>query len=459
MGDPLRVPVLHLVEHLRIGGDSGVMRGLSHNAPSPFHPILAGIHLDPAYAHALQSAGVDVCGLNPDAPSADTLDSLAPHIRSGTPFLAMIHRAGAGSPPWDTLIPRLRRHGARLILVWNHFSEVDRSPAAADIDLICFGSRDSLWRHWIASGQPDPHTYLQRHRVLHCPIRPVPPLEAVRSAGAQLRARLGIPPDAFVIGDVCRPAPEKLDWMLVEVFPRLCRLVPQAVLLTREYPTRAAAALRTKVSPSQYVPLPLTSDVAEMTATYGAMDVLAHMTTMGESFGMALAEAQACGVPVVVNETPNPRCDNAQGELVRDGVTGFLASDPARVLDRLLHLARDPVSRKTLGEASHQQMHTPPYAPDSIRARFWNEVLRLADAKGWAIPLPRESTHPASGMPASPDLASCIPSDPAADPTPTPEGLAAHVRAYRNPPPWSAPPWTWFVQGRRLWWRIRRKRP
>lgn len=447
----MRVPVLHLVEHLRLGGDSGVMRGLSRNAPPPFRPLLAGIHTDPAYARALQTDGVDVCALNPPPGAADPLDALAQHIPPGTPFLAMIHRAGAGSPLWDTLIPRLRKHGAKLLLAWNHFSEVDRSPTAGDLDLLCFGSRDSLWRHWVAAGEPDPHLHLQRHRVLHCPIRPVPPLDDIRAAGRELRERLGIPSDAFVIGDVCRPAPEKLDWMLVEVFPRLLRLIPHAVLLTREYPARAAAALRATVPPTAYIPLPLTSDEAEMTATYGAMDVLAHMTTMGESFGMALAEALACGVPVVGNETPGRRCDNAQGELVRDGVTGFLASDPARVLDRLLHLARHPSARGEMAQAARLQSHTPPYAPASIRARFWREILHLAEVKGWSIPMPDESPQAGSGVTASPG--------PGTDPTPTPEELRAYRRAFKHPPAWSASPWTWRAQWRRLWWRIRRKRP
>lgn len=436
---PLRVPVLHLVEHLRIGGDSGVMRGLSRNPASPFHPVLAGFHADPLYLNALKGEGHAVCHLDP---ASDALAGLQPHIPKGTPFIAMIHRAGADSPLWNKTLALLRQHGAKILLAWNHFSEVDRSAAGSDIDLLCFGSRDSLWRHWIASGQPDPHAYLHRHRVLHCPIRPIPPLEGIRVAGADLRTRLGIPADAFVLGDVCRPAPEKLDWMLVELFPRLLRLVPHAVLLTREYPARAADTLRARM-PSRYFPLPLTSDEADMHATYGAMDVLAHLTTMGESFGMALAEALACGVPVVVNETPDPRCDNAQGELVRDGVTGFLASDPARVLERLVLLARDPACRQTMAQAARHQMHTPPYAPESIRAHLWHILRTLAETKGWDIPVTDGSTDADAGL----------------DPTPTPAELTAYRRGFRHPPAWCASPWIWRVQGRRLWWRIRRKRP
>jgi glycosyltransferase involved in cell wall biosynthesis len=59
-----------------------------------------------------------------------------------------------------------------------------------------------------------------------------------------------------------------------------------------------------------------------------------------DGYGYAPMEALACGVPVIVTE------DTGMKEHVREGVDGYVvpAGDPDALLDRLEHLAKQPLS-------------------------------------------------------------------------------------------------------------------
>lgn len=71
-----------------------------------------------------------------------------------------------------------------------------------------------------------------------------------------------------------------------------------------------------------------------------------------ESFGVAVAEASACQLPVVVSDA------GGLGEVVEDGVTGFIVprDDPASAAARLKRLAMDGSLREQLGHAGRARM-------------------------------------------------------------------------------------------------------
>lgn len=75
-----------------------------------------------------------------------------------------------------------------------------------------------------------------------------------------------------------------------------------------------------------------------------ASDIFVLAST-GEAFGLVLAEAMACGVPIVGSES------GAIPEIVEDGVTGFLAAprDEVSFADAIEKLARDKNLRRQLG--------------------------------------------------------------------------------------------------------------
>src|SRR5262249_27551186 len=82
-----------------------------------------------------------------------------------------------------------------------------------------------------------------------------------------------------------------------------------------------------------------------------ASDVLA-LPSRHEGFGLVLAEALACGVPVVAtNAGPMP-------EIVRDGQTGrlFAEEDVAALGAALLELLLDPARRREMGARGREDV-------------------------------------------------------------------------------------------------------
>jgi hypothetical protein len=82
-------------------------------------------------------------------------------------------------------------------------------------------------------------------------------------------------------------------------------------------------------------------------------DVLIH-PSLTEAFGVAVAEAQAMGLPVV--------CSDAGGlpENVAHEVTGFVVGrrDAIAMADRLVELASDPALRRRMGRAARRRAET-----------------------------------------------------------------------------------------------------
>lgn len=91
-----------------------------------------------------------------------------------------------------------------------------------------------------------------------------------------------------------------------------------------------------------------TADVLEVFQTAA---VAVH-TSWTESFGMALVEAQSCGVPVIAHDLEGMR------EVVSDGETGYLVppGDVAELANRLAQLLADPSLRNRLGAAGYTRM-------------------------------------------------------------------------------------------------------
>ena len=176
------------------------------------------------------------------------------------------------------------------------------------------------------------------------------PLLSVRDrlSVAEVKRRIGIPPEAPVVGKVARLFPLKGHEQFLAVASEIAPQVPETYfLLVGDGPLRAqihADAVRLglgqRVVMVGRVPPERVPDYIQ------AMDVVVH-TSLREGIARVLPQAAAVGKPVVTFDL-----DGAP-EVVRHEVSGFLVPpvDLTAVASRTVELLRDPDRCHAFGEA------------------------------------------------------------------------------------------------------------
>lgn len=100
---------------------------------------------------------------------------------------------------------------------------------------------------------------------------------------------------------------------------------------------------------------------------YGAADIFLHMTRIGESFGIVLAEAILCGLPVVTLQTPY--ADNSQAEVVGHNIGGLVANRYTGVYEAVTLLLENRQLRNLL-VAQGQKSIKERFSLDSVIDKF-----------------------------------------------------------------------------------------
>jgi glycosyltransferase involved in cell wall biosynthesis len=155
-------------------------------------------------------------------------------------------------------------------------------------------------------------------------------------------------PDQFRIGFVKTLSQMYGPAFLIESLPIISQQVPNAHLIMagggeiRDSLRRLAERLGVddRVEFTGYVPK------EKVPALMRTFDVLVHPSlTDSESFGVAVLEAQACGVPVVATRV------GGVPEVCVDQKTGFLVppGDPEALAEKVITLAKDSELRKQMG--------------------------------------------------------------------------------------------------------------
>jgi glycosyltransferase involved in cell wall biosynthesis len=164
-----------------------------------------------------------------------------------------------------------------------------------------------------------------------------------------LRARLGLPPDAPVVGFVGRLTRDKGLPELVEAFDAILAARPQAHLLLVGWLDASEDALgwnlRSRIK--NHPRIHMTGYVADAAPYYRAMDVMV-LPTWREGFPNVVLEAAASGIPVVTT-----LCTGSRDSVVPE-VTGLLIPPgyPVAIREAVLQLLRNPERRCRMGEAA-----------------------------------------------------------------------------------------------------------
>ncbi len=90
--------------------------------------------------------------------------------------------------------------------------------------------------------------------------------------------------------------------------------------------------------------------VADVAGAMRSLDIVVHASTEPEPFGMVIAEAMACGRPVVASRA------GGAAELFEDGVDGFghAPGDAGELAQIIAALAADPVRRERVARAARR---------------------------------------------------------------------------------------------------------
>lgn len=194
------------------------------------------------------------------------------------------------------------------------------------------------------------------------------------AAGSDLRARLGIPADALVVGRVGRWHPMKdYPGLLKATEGVLTRCPDVHLVLVGEGVEPGNADLQERVSrmPGRRQ-VHLLGAVQDMTSVYSSLDVLCSSSSSGEGFPNVIAEAMLAAVPVVTTDV------GESAAIVGD--TGWVVPPRrpealARALDDVLVLPA--ARRQALGSRARQRV-ADLYGVDRMAAAFADLHERVA---------------------------------------------------------------------------------
>lgn len=209
------------------------------------------------------------------------------------------------------------------------------------------------------------------------------PIELVEKA--KVRARLGIPNDIFLFGMVAankENPPRKSFQEVLDAFNEFQKVHPKSgmyfhvnVIQPGGFPITEYARFLGIGSKIWYTPLAemqTAFDNSKMSILYNILDCYL-MPSRNEGFGIPSIEAQACGIPVIVNDF------SAQPELVKEGVTGEICKVAYRQYTPLGSYVGIPDYRDLLDKMLKiHETYTPKNkkaATKHIRATYSNNVV------------------------------------------------------------------------------------
>jgi glycosyltransferase involved in cell wall biosynthesis len=193
----------------------------------------------------------------------------------------------------------------------------------------------------------------------------VPPTAAaaeLETGRRAMRASLGVPADALLLGIVGTILPGKGHLYLIRALPKILSAaenVRLAVVGTLESPGCGEALRREAKRLGVEAHIAWVGHRSDVSDVMSALDVCV-VASLQENLPQVVLEAMASGVPVVATAVGGiPEC-------VLPGETGLLVPprDSSALADAVVKLLRDPPLRRALGAAGRRRVQTH-FSPDS----------------------------------------------------------------------------------------------
>jgi glycosyltransferase involved in cell wall biosynthesis len=261
-----------------------------------------------------------------------------------------VHRSGLAEP---ILPAACRAAGVDALVETNVFGFRDTSPDDAQFSAHLFISQMCAMRYRVRAGLA-PEAFHGRNRTLYYPVD-LDRLREDRIPRSDAHTLLGLDPDRPTVVRVGRDDDRKWGDVLVAMVPHLLRLQPDVQVVLVGTTAHRRAQLRRLGVLERVRCLDPSSDERRVAAFYSAADVFASASSIGESFGLAIAEAMALSIPVVTSSTP--WTDNAQVEVVDNEVNGWVANHPRAFAEAVADLLANEGRRLAFGAAAAEKVN------------------------------------------------------------------------------------------------------
>ena len=348
-----KLRVLTLTDSVRAlgGAERLAVRVTTNLDPSRFERMLCLTRhsAEPTLLPELREAAVELLLLDRET-KADVLAwrQLVSLVRRR--HVDVIHAHQFGSNVWGTVLGRLA--GVPVVVAHEHTWSFEGQPLRRFLD------REVVSRYadaFIAVSKEDRRKMLEVERVDASRVRVIPngiPPFPTQSADvrAEVRAELGIPEDAPVIGTVSVLRPQKALSVLIRAAALLATEFRDLhVLIVGDGPERDVlpALIRERGLEETVRLLGVRSDVPRILA---ALD-LTVLSSDYEGSPLAVMEYMAAGKPVVATRV------GGLPDMVEDGVEGLLVErrSPQELAGAVAALLRDPARRDEMGARARER--------------------------------------------------------------------------------------------------------
>jgi len=301
--------------------------------------------------------------------------ALVPHVLRLAAFVrrenvAIVHTNGLKSNVIGSIVKLLT--GCRL--VWHVRDVMKAGTTRAMFERLARASVSCLVANSRTVAATFPGMPAARIRVIYNGLDTT--LYAPGPARPEIRSSLGLSGGDFAVGALGALAPLKGHIHLIRAVPRILEECPaakvviagQEMYLTLGHEGWKAELTREIDRLGLRGRVLLAGQRDDPVEVMRCFDVLVHSSILPESFGRVLAEAMACGVPVVATALGGPT------EIVSGPDEGILIppGDSGAIAKAVLDLFRDPARRRSMSEAGRRRVENA-----FSRKRYLREVETL----------------------------------------------------------------------------------